>query len=330
MPVSTASSSAASATDRLIGPAVSWAAEIGTMPAPGTVPSVGFMPTTPLTAAGEMIEPSVSVPTASGASPAATAAPDPDDDPLGLRPRSCGLRVWPPTALHPLVEAVERKFAHSDRLVLPSTTAPAERSRVTSCASSGRESASAREPAVVGRPVTAMLSFTSTGTPSSARGGCVRRYSSLTAACSSASGSTASTAPTVGFTAAIRSRQLRVTSTELTSPAVRAACNSVAVAAGTSVIGRPGALSRLITLIGAPGRQRGSGRTCWIRNAMRPGPARPGPARCEGQGGEQAPPLRLVAVEQQDRSGRAGGPPPGSACPRRPCSPSSTTARMSA
>ena len=143
----------ASATVRAIGPAVSWTGLIGTMPAPGMLPTVGLKPTTPHTPAGETIEPSVSVPTASGARPAATAAAEPDEEPEVLRSRSCGLRVWPPTALQPLVEAVERKFAHSDRLVAPSTTRPAARSRATSGASAaGGESSSAREPAVPGSP----------------------------------------------------------------------------------------------------------------------------------------------------------------------------------
>src|ERR1035441_8877136 len=55
-----------------IGPAVSCTGEIGTMPRRLTRPLVGLMPTTPQALAGERIEPSVSVPTASGARPAAT------------------------------------------------------------------------------------------------------------------------------------------------------------------------------------------------------------------------------------------------------------------
>ena len=56
------SSAAASATDRAIGPAVSCAGEIGTMPARLTSPSVGLTPTIPQALAGLTIEPSVSVP----------------------------------------------------------------------------------------------------------------------------------------------------------------------------------------------------------------------------------------------------------------------------
>ena len=68
-----------------MGPAVSCSAEIGTTPARDTNPSVGLCPTTPLAPAGHTIEPSVSVPIATWASAAATPAPDPDDEPHGLR-----------------------------------------------------------------------------------------------------------------------------------------------------------------------------------------------------------------------------------------------------
>ena len=49
----------------------------------------------PVTAAGWRIEPPVSVPIASGASNAATAAADPPPEPPGMRSRSHGLRVGP-------------------------------------------------------------------------------------------------------------------------------------------------------------------------------------------------------------------------------------------
>jgi len=48
-------------------------------------PTVGFSPTRPQIDAGETIEPSVSVPTPSGASPAAIAAAVPELEPLVLR-----------------------------------------------------------------------------------------------------------------------------------------------------------------------------------------------------------------------------------------------------
>ena len=63
------------------------------MPVRPISPKVGFSPTTPQKAAGRMIEPPVCVPTASGTIPAATAAAEPWDEPPGVWPGSCGLRV---------------------------------------------------------------------------------------------------------------------------------------------------------------------------------------------------------------------------------------------
>src|SRR5580698_7025550 len=102
------------------------------MPAAGTAPTVGLMPATPLSEAGQVIDPSVSVPMASGAKPAAKAAPEPDEEPPGLRSKAHGLPVRPPTADQPDVERTERMLAHSDRFVVPMTMAPASRSRPTS------------------------------------------------------------------------------------------------------------------------------------------------------------------------------------------------------
>ena len=50
-----------------------------------TRPSVGLRPTIPLIAAGQVTDPSVSVPIAAAANPAATAEPDPALDPQALR-----------------------------------------------------------------------------------------------------------------------------------------------------------------------------------------------------------------------------------------------------
>ena len=145
------SNKAASRTLAVIGPAVSWLWLIGTMCVRLTSPTVGLRPTMPLAAAGQVIEPSVSVPIAMRTSPAATAAPLPLELPHGLRSSAQGLWVWPPTALQPEIEWFERMFAHSVRLVLPRMTAPAARSRVISGASRFVTLlARARLPAVVG------------------------------------------------------------------------------------------------------------------------------------------------------------------------------------
>src|SRR5579862_7175017 len=104
---------------------------MGTIPVRLTRPSVGLMPTIPLTLDGETIDPSVSVPTASATMFAAIATAEPELEPDGLRSSAYGFRVWPPRALHPLEECVERKLAHSLRFVFPRMTAPASRSRLT-------------------------------------------------------------------------------------------------------------------------------------------------------------------------------------------------------
>ena len=186
-----------------MAPAVSWEWEIGTTCVRLTSPTVGLIPTTPLADAGQTTEPLVSVPTASGAYPAATPAAEPELDPHGLRVGSWGLRAWPPTALQPLDEWSERMLAHSLRFVLPRITAPAARSRATRGASRPVSlSARAREPAVVGWSAVSTLSLIRTGMPSSGRRAPRVPCSSLDSAssrsrrraCSSAVGSTVITA----------------------------------------------------------------------------------------------------------------------------------------
>src|SRR5688500_2897116 len=124
----TCSRSAASATVRAIGPTVSWLCAIGITPERLVNATVGLSPTIPFAAAGLRIEPSVSVLSAAAARLAATAAAAPELDPAGVTSRAYGLRHWPPRPLHPPEERTERKLAHSLRLVLPRSTAPAARS----------------------------------------------------------------------------------------------------------------------------------------------------------------------------------------------------------
>jgi len=57
-----------------------------------TRPSVGLIPTMPQQVDGETIEPSVSVPIATAQRLAATATPDPELDPDGVRSSAYGLR----------------------------------------------------------------------------------------------------------------------------------------------------------------------------------------------------------------------------------------------
>src|SRR4051794_11493174 len=95
---------AASRTLRVMGPAVSCDDEIGMMPDRLSRPTVGWTPTRPLTDAGEMIEPLVSVPTAAAQRLAEAAAPEPELEPDALRSRAYGFLVRPPRPLQPLVE----------------------------------------------------------------------------------------------------------------------------------------------------------------------------------------------------------------------------------
>ena len=88
-------SSAQSRTVFVIGPTWSRLDANATMPKRETVPYVGRSPTTPHSEAGCLIEPPVSEPSAQGASPPATAAVEPPDEPPGTRSGSHGLCVGP-------------------------------------------------------------------------------------------------------------------------------------------------------------------------------------------------------------------------------------------
>ena len=172
--IMTSSRRAVSETVRAMGPGESWLELIGTMPSRGIVPTVGLIPTHPLRDAGQTIDPSVSLPTARATSPAAIAAPVPEDDP----PAECGcfhgFAVRPPRADQPLVDWGERIFAHSERLVAPMMLAPALRNRraiVESCRIG--KSRSARDPALAGRPTASTLSLIKTGSPASGSAGLI-------------------------------------------------------------------------------------------------------------------------------------------------------------
>ncbi len=82
---------AQSATVRASGPMWSRVQDSGSTPALETLPYVGFKPAMPHNAAGILIEPPVSLPRAIATIPAATAAPDPPDEPPGMRLDAHGL-----------------------------------------------------------------------------------------------------------------------------------------------------------------------------------------------------------------------------------------------
>src|SRR3954466_418332 len=160
---------AASATVRACGPTVSWMCEMGTTPARLVRPTVGLIATTPLAFPGQTMLPSVSLPNEMVAKFAEAAAPEPELDPHGLRSIPYGLCVWPPRPDQPLIDPKERKFAHSERLVLPRITAPPAR-RLAATVESRNAGApfSPNEPAVVCmRSPVSMLPLSSTGIPCS-------------------------------------------------------------------------------------------------------------------------------------------------------------------
>jgi len=210
------------------------------MPLRLTSPTVGLIPTSPFMFAGEMIEPSVSVPTATAARLAAIAAPEPALEPLVLRSSAYGLRVSPPRPLHPDVERIERMFAHSDRLVLPRITAPASRNLVTIVASRGGFTpTSASDPAVVCMPsAVVMLSLISTGIPCSGpRGPLALRSRSRAAAIVSASGLSSITELIFGpalSIARIRARYVRTSACVVSAPDCIERCRSATFASTTS------------------------------------------------------------------------------------------------
>ena len=86
-------------------------------------------PTIPQSAAGWRIEPPVSVPSAHGAEPAATAAALPPLEPPGTRVRSQGFSTGPKAEF-----SFDEPIANSSWLVLPSSGAPAAASRATTVA----------------------------------------------------------------------------------------------------------------------------------------------------------------------------------------------------
>src|SRR4029077_13794427 len=123
---------------------------MGTTPARLTRPTVGLIAATPLALPGQTMLPSVSLPNDTVAKFAEAAAPEPELEPQGVRSMPYGVLVCPPRPDQPLVDSKERKFAHSDKFVLPRMTAPPARrfaATVESCFAGVPKSAN--DPAVV-------------------------------------------------------------------------------------------------------------------------------------------------------------------------------------
>ncbi len=90
-------------TSAAIGPTVSRLGASGRTPSRLIRPQVVFSPAIPQHAAGMRIEPPVSVPKATSASPAATAVAEPLDEPPGTRRGSSGLTGVPKASLTPVI-----------------------------------------------------------------------------------------------------------------------------------------------------------------------------------------------------------------------------------
>ena len=158
------------------------------------------------------IEPPPSVPSASGPSPAASAAAAPALEPPGVCARLQGLRVTPVSGLSP--NAFQ---PNSGSVVLPSSTAPCSRSRATGGASSA-QSWSRRtrvEPRSVGQPLVRKRSLIVTGTPSSSPSGApfAQRASAARASASALSRATSTKALISGSSRSRRRSSASVTST---------------------------------------------------------------------------------------------------------------------
>ena len=127
---------------------------------------VCLIATTPLHAAGMRAEPPPSVATASGASPAATAAAAPPLDPPQVRAALHALRVRPKSGA-----SVKPLWPNSGVVVLPTRIAPAAFSRAIATASvRGTLFSSTREPYVVRTPAVSTRSLAVNGMPSSSLG----------------------------------------------------------------------------------------------------------------------------------------------------------------
>ena len=126
-------------------------------------PAVTLSPTIPHQAAGSRTEPPVSVPMATGARPAATATPEPLEEPPGVRctARSQGFHGVPRCVLVPKLP-----IANSTVWVLPRTIMPAAMSRSASVAVTGdTRSTHTFDPPVVTRPSRSTRSLSAMGTP---------------------------------------------------------------------------------------------------------------------------------------------------------------------
>lgn len=164
LPSSAASKSPASSTDRHSGPTVSNVRQSGTTPSSDRRACVVLSPTRSFHAAGIRTDPPVSEPIPAAASPNATEAAAPDEDPPGTASGSFTQGGVAVMGFNPRPEN-----AISDICVLPRQTSPAAVAFCKTAASvSGTRPSMSAVPASVATPAVSNRSFQDTGTPSSA------------------------------------------------------------------------------------------------------------------------------------------------------------------
>src|ERR1700730_9938979 len=127
----------------------------------GNRPREGLSPTIPLQAAGIRIEPPPSLAWAIGTTPAATNAPEPEDEAPAVGSVSHGLRTGPSRGC-----SADALNPNSDSCVLPTDVGPVARNtRVNSPSATAFWGVHASVPRIVGWPATSTLSLTNVGTP---------------------------------------------------------------------------------------------------------------------------------------------------------------------
>ena len=171
------------------------------------------------------IDPPPSAARATGTMAEATAAALPPEEPPGVWSRLHGLRETPNAAL-----SVNGHRPSSGRRVLPTSSAPASRSRRTSSSSAAAGSwLVAAEPLRVGAPARSTLSLIATGTPASGASARSSRPSRARASALTSSVLSSWNAARRASTAAIHSRCSSSTSIGVTPPARTAAAIATAV-----------------------------------------------------------------------------------------------------
>ncbi len=207
--------SARSAAVRAIGPSTLSVDQPSAAGHVGTRPGDGRSPTTPQKLAGLRSEPPMSLPSAIGSMPAASAAAAPPLLPPHVFVSSYGFSVAPNTVLN-----VCEPAPNSGVLVLPTAMAPAVRSRSTmSASSSGTNALKIGDPKVVRMPRVGCRSLCATGSPCSGPTAAPRANASSARAARSIarSASSVTIALSRGLRSAMRSRCAATTSRAETS-----------------------------------------------------------------------------------------------------------------